>query len=101
MRIKPANPWKSRILVLLVLLAALGAAALYYSTHPEALPEWAARTPVGRDLQTTTVYKWQDPQGGWHITDEPPPEGTSYETQRWSRDTNVLPPPRARIIQRD
>ncbi|MGD2082200.1 MAG: DUF4124 domain-containing protein [Chromatiales bacterium] len=102
MRIKPqSNPWKTRILLLVTLLALLSAAGLYYYTHPEELPEWASRTPVGRDLQTATVYKWQDAQGGWHITDEPPAPGTPYETQRWSRDTNVLPAPRARIIHRD
>jgi hypothetical protein len=102
MRIKPQpKPWKTRVLLWLLLLAALGVVGAYYYTHPEQLPEWAARTPVGRDLQTTVVYKWQDAQGGWHITDEPPPEGTPYETQQWSRDTNVLPPPRARIIHRE
>ena len=101
MRIKPSNPWKTRLGLLAVLLALVGAAGFYYYTHPEKLPDWAARTRVGQEMQTTEVYKWQDEEGRWHVTDQPPPEGTDYETQRWSRDTNVLPAPKARIIHPD
>ena len=92
MRIKPSNPWKVRIFWLVVALAAIGGGAGYYYLHPGALPQWAARTPLGRDLQTTTVYKWQDAKGGWHITDKPPPPGVSYKVDQYSHDTNVVPP---------
>ncbi len=92
MRFKPSNPWKARIFWLVVALAAIGWTAGYYYLHPEALPEWAARTPLGHDLQTTTVYKWQDAKGGWHITNQPPPSGVSYSIEKYAHDTNVVPP---------
>ena len=78
-------------LILLLLIG--GAAAVYFKLHPENLPEWAARTGIGKDLQTTTVYKWQDASGAWQITDQPPAAGIDYEVQSHVRDTNVLPLP--------
>jgi hypothetical protein len=84
---------RGRIFWAIVLLVGLGAAAAYYYLHPEKLPQWAAQTSVGRELQTTTVYKWQDGSGAWHVSDEPPPAGTDYQAEQYSRDVNVLPLP--------
>jgi len=69
------------------------ATGVYYYTHPEALPKWAARTPLGRQMQTSTVYKWQDKSGNWHLSNQPPPPGVPYQTQQYAHDTNVLPLP--------
>ncbi|MCP5443530.1 MAG: DUF4124 domain-containing protein [Chromatiaceae bacterium] len=77
----------------IVLLAAVGGVGAYFYLHPESLPEWAAKTPVGRDLQTTTVYKWQDASGAWQISDQPPPAGTRFQVEKYTYDTNVLPLP--------
>ncbi len=77
----------------LTLFALLGAIAAYFMLYPEEMPEWAAQTGVGRQMQTTTVYKWQDASGEWHVSDQPPPAGTEYEVQGYARDTNVLPLP--------
>jgi len=91
--IKPAsNPWLVRLTWLLLLLAALGGGAAYFYLHPEELPDWAAQTGIGRDLQTTVVYKWQDAAGEWHVSDRKPPGGIPYQTGQYTRDTNVLPP---------
>ncbi len=87
-----SNPWKARIAWAILALIAVGWLATHYYLHPDELPEWAARTPVGRELQTTTVYKWQDAKGGWHITNKPPAAGTKYQVDHYSHDTNVLPP---------
>lgn len=84
---------KGRFLWAIVLLGGLAAAAVYYYLHPEELPQWAAQTSVGRDLQTTTVYKWQDASGAWHVSDEPPPTDTDYQAEEYNRDVNVLPLP--------
>lgn len=84
---------KRRVLWVIMLLAASGGTATYFYLYPERLPDWATRTSVGRDLQTTTVYKWQDGSGAWHITDQPPPEGIGYESEKYNRDANVLPLP--------
>lgn len=80
---------------IVVLLLLLGGAASYYWLHPEEMPEWAAKTGIGRDLQTTKVYKWQDESGAWHVSDQPPPAGTEYEVGDYARDINVLPLPPA------
>ena len=87
-----SNPWRARGFWIALIVGG-GAAAGYYYLNPEKLPDWAARTELGRDLQRTTVYKWQDAEGRWHITGEPPPEGVSYRQETYTPDTNVLPLP--------
>jgi len=84
---------RGRFLWILLLLGVLGGAAFYFHYHPESLPEWLAKTGWGRELQTTTVYKWQDASGDWHVGDQPPPAGVEYKTEKYSRDTNILPLP--------
>jgi hypothetical protein len=76
-----------------LLLLIVGAAAVYFKLNPEDLPGWASRTAIGKDLQTTTVYKWKDASGAWQVTDQPPAAGIDYEVQSYVRDTNVLPLP--------
>jgi hypothetical protein len=46
---------------------------------------------VRETLGTTRVYKWRDADGGWQITDEPPPEGTKFEKLEYVNDANVVP----------
>ncbi|MCB1750794.1 MAG: DUF4124 domain-containing protein [Gammaproteobacteria bacterium] len=84
---------KGRFLWAGVLLAVCGGVVGYFYLHPESLPEWVAETPIGRDLQTTTVYKWRDASGAWQVSDKPPPAGTRYQVEKYRRDTNVLPLP--------
>lgn len=90
---RAGSPWKARLLWLLVLLVGLGAGAMYVRQHPEVLPDWAANSGLGRDLQTTTVYKWQDASGEWHISDRKPADGVDYRKEEYTRDVNVLPLP--------
>lgn len=82
---------KGRVLGSIILLTALGGVGTYFYLYPESLPEWATRTTVGRGLQTTTVYKWQDATGAWQVSDQPPPAGIDYQVEKYTRDTNVLP----------
>jgi len=73
---------------------AFGGAGVYFYLYPESLPEWATKTSIGRDLQTTTVYKWQDDaSGAWQVSDQPPPVGTEYQVGKYTHDANVLPFP--------
>lgn len=88
-----SNPWKVGLIWLIVLLAGLGGAAMYFNQNPDELPEWAAKSSLGRDLQTTTVYKWQDASGKWHISDQKPAGNPNYQEGQYTRDTNVLPLP--------
>ena len=70
----------------------LGAAVLFYF-KPELFDR--ARQLSGVTDNSSTVYKWQDEKGVWHVTDTPPPEGTRYQKQEYLHDTNVLPKPGA------
>jgi len=88
-----SSRWKGRLIWLIVILAGLGGGAFYFHQHPDQVPEWAAKSGMGRDLQSTTVYKWQDASGKWHISDEKPAEGIDYQQGQYARDTNVLPLP--------
>ena len=90
---KYRNPWPKRLLWLFVVTLIVGAAIAYYTVYPEELPQWAADTEVGQKLQTTQVYKWQDSDGAWNVSDQPPPDGVDFEVQAYSRDENVLPLP--------
>ena len=90
---RASNPWKGRLIWLIVLLTGLGGGAMYFYLHPEELPEWAARSGLGRNLQTTTVYKWQDASGEWHISDRKPAGNIDFQEGQYARDTNILPLP--------
>ena len=90
---KVPNPWIGRTLWAAVILAVIGGTIAYYWIHPERLPDWAARTPLGQELQTTRVYKWRDTSGAWQVSDQPPPDGVAFEVQTYTRDDNVLPLP--------
>ena len=84
---------KGRFLWAITLFAALGGVGVYFYLYPESLPEWAAKTSIGRDLQATTIYKWQDASGAWQVSDQLPPAGTEYKVEKYTRDANVLPLP--------
>ena len=74
-----------------LILIVLGAAVLFYF-KPE-LFEHVREFAGGSSDTSSTVYKWQDEKGVWHVTDTPPPEGTRYQEQQYLHDTNVLPKP--------
>jgi len=84
---------KVGLIWLILLMAGLGGGAMYFHQNPEQLPDWAAKTGMVRELQSTVVYKWQDAAGNWHISDQKPTENVDYKQDRYSRDTNVLPLP--------
>ncbi len=86
---------RAGFLYLLLILASLAGVGGYFALYPERLPDWAAKTTLGRELQTTRVYKWQDASGQWHVSDQPPPAGMEYRTEDYSHDTNALPLPPA------
>lgn len=81
-----------KTLLFWLIVIVLGIAVLFYF-KPE-LFERAREFAGGADT-SSTVYKWQDEKGVWHVTDTPPPPGTRYEEQEYLHDTNVLPKPGA------
>jgi hypothetical protein len=77
---------------LLILAAILTGAALYIYLDPglnrQVEQEVKNLLP---DQQATSLYKWRDTRGQTHITDQPPPTGTSYEMVEYRHDVNILP----------
>lgn len=39
---------------------------------------------------TEAIYKWQDQNGGWHYSNESPPEGTVFETIEVQPNANIV-----------
>jgi len=79
-------------LILLVLFL-LVAAGVFWYLKPETAQRWLAESPLGSSGELTRVYKWQDPQGRWQLTDGPPPQGIDYEIREYRADLNALPLP--------
>ena len=78
-----------KVLVIIVVIA--GVAGGYLYLHPELWREWVKGTPLEPLPVVTNVYKWQDTNGQWQITDRPPPTGTKYEILKYSSDANIVP----------
>lgn len=59
----------------------------------ESVPQVVEQTlePDKPTPATTTVYKWQDASGEWHITSTPPDKATAIETKTYAHDVNVVP----------
>ncbi len=49
------------------------------------LPAVITETPA-----PVTVYKWQDKEGGWQFSNEPPPQGVVYQTHTLDPNANIM-----------
>jgi hypothetical protein len=78
--------------ILLIVLAVLIGGAAYVYLNPELRHETQQKVDklTGQD-QSRTLYRWQDADGQWQITDIPPRQGTPYETLRYDTEANVIP----------
>lgn len=88
----------ARALTLLIVLAAVAFAVLWFG-FPQHLPEgWRARPAVGAakapersgGRDNPPLYKWRDDVGVWNITDRPPPD-RPYERVVVDPEQNVVP----------
>ena len=80
------------LLVLAVVLALLALGIGYaYLYHPEQIRALLGDSPLAPPPSVTRAYKWQDEHGSWHVSDQPPPDGTPYQTITVRSDTNVMP----------
>ena len=93
-----------KVFVVIVLLA-VAAGAYYVYRNPTVVSPLVEGTflegTVRGALGTTRVYKWRDAKGAVHITDEPPPEGTTFEMLEYQNDANVVPSVPARNTNND
>ncbi|MGD8576077.1 MAG: DUF4124 domain-containing protein [Thiohalophilus sp.] len=78
--------------LLLIVLAVLIGGALYVYLNPELRDQTRQELDKlsGKD-QGRTLYRWQDPDGQWQISDSPPQAGIPYETLRYDTEANVIP----------
>ena len=77
------------VVALLLLLA--GGGAYVYLYHPQQVRTLLGDSPLAPPPTVTHAYKWKDAQGAWHVSDQPPTDGTPYETITVRSDTNVMP----------
>jgi len=47
--------------------------------------------PADLDPNTTTVYKWQDDEGSWHVSNQRPAGVEAVEIKQIRTDQNVVP----------
>jgi len=91
----PRKSGRRRWIVALALPLLVGLGVWWYF-QPSARPALVSSLlgdvlPVAPSA-TTTLYRWQDENGEWVVSDRPPPDGVAYEEVRYREDTNVLPP---------
>ncbi|MFO1352744.1 MAG: DUF4124 domain-containing protein [Gammaproteobacteria bacterium] len=74
----------------LLLIVAAGAGVLgYWYYYPTAAPR-LIRSYLPKAKDPTVLYRWQDAQGRWQVTDKPPP-GRPYEKLDYWEKANVMP----------
>ena len=80
--------------LLWILLAVAVLAGIYYYQNPDFRSRIdGISSDAGLTSKSVRVYKWQNDAGQWQMTDQPPPEGTPFETLDYHEDLNVLPLP--------
>ena len=82
-----------RVLIALIMLAALGGLLFYIYAKPQVAPAWAREWLPGLPKYTPPLYRWRDEQGRVQVTDQPPPN-RPFEEVQYRADANVVPPQR-------
>ena len=80
---------------LLALVLCAVAAGVYFYLNPKQTQDLLEGTPLESDSASIRVYKWQDAQGYWQVTDLPPPQGIAYELKEYRPEVIQLPLPPA------
>ena len=81
-----------KTLVTLIVISVLSFGTYYYF-KPNQVKDWFRDAGLITAPETTRVYKWQDGEGNWHVSDKPPPGDATYEVRDYRSDENVLPLP--------
>lgn len=83
---------RGRALVWLLVLVLIGGGVLvYWRTYPANAPAWLRDMVPALFVTRTTLYRWQDEAGNWHVSDTPP-AGRDYEVVEYRSDANTVPP---------
>lgn len=85
---------KLKYLIILTIIATV----TYYVYQDEALREKVMGKihQVAPELNQSTLYKWQNNQGEWQVTDKPPGKGITFTTITAQDQINVMPSPPAK-----
>lgn len=87
--------------LLLFILAVIAAGAAYWYVYPDRIPAWLQRVDLPAARDKTRLYKWENGDGQWMVTDRPPPGDRPYEVLEYRHDVNILPlPPELQEKQR-
>jgi hypothetical protein len=81
--------------VAILLMTGVAVAAHYYLRSGPGLkwPQWLPQTALSPTTKVTRVFKWRDADGRWHVSDQRPGEGITYQTLQYRHDANIVPPP--------
>ena len=79
---------KKFVLLLAIVLGSIGAYFYFNPTEFLKLDNKIINMIPNRD--STTLYRWKDPQGQWQVSDTPPSE-VAYEELNYRHDVNVIP----------
>ncbi len=79
-------------LLFLLMLCIVATLVLWWSPELRHQADLLLRD-TGLKSSSATLYKWQNTQGVWQYTQDPPPEGIRYEKVEARSDVNVLPLP--------
>lgn len=82
-----------KFIIFLLIVVSAAAAYLYFNPadRPDIVQEWVKGTPLQPPPTKTYVYKWQDANGQWQITDKAPQGNIKYQKLEYSSDTNIVP----------
>lgn len=98
------------IRILIVILIMLVGAAALTELNPQAdkstnpilrglanVRSWFSHSEQLADSRkkTTKVYKWQDKDGAWHFSNQPPPKGVASKVVTYRSDSNLTQAPKA------
>lgn len=77
---------------LFILLAVLTGGMLYVYLDPSLNRQAGQQINKLLDSeQSRTLYRWQNAEGQWQVSDTPPAAGIPYEAVQYNRNTNVVP----------
>jgi len=78
---------------LVFLLIVAGAAGYYFNPDFKKMVDETVFYKTGVKDHVSYGYKWQDQDGAWQLTQEPPAEGIPYEKVKVRNDWNVMDVP--------
>lgn len=77
-----------------ILLGILATSALYIYQDETLQKQLLGKVhQVAPELNKSTLYKWQNSNGEWQVTDKPPIKGITFTTITSQDQINVLPSP--------